>query len=247
MECFIVNGSDIATDLSSLVLRDDEAKHCARALRIRVGEQILATDLSGNCYKATLEAIDDLGKHGYEVRASIDQVLPRHNEPTLNVLLIQAVLHTSAKFEEIIERCCEIGVSGFTPISTTRVERPAIKADRIEKILRASCKQAQRAMKPIFAELSEFETALNAAVTDNRFIVLLHEAAPLEHSLNAVLTTRPSSHIALVVGPEGGFTEEEVSLARETYGAHIASMGTRRLRAETAAITAAAITLGFDR
>ncbi len=247
MECFIVNADDVSDEHSSLTLRGDEAKHCARALRIRVGEQILATDLIGKCYKATLEHIDDLGKQGYEVRATIDEVLPRHNEPNLNILLIQAVLHTPAKFEEIVERCTEIGISAFMPIKTTRVERPTIKVDRIEKILRAACKQAQRASKPTLSELSDFETALGAAVADKRTIVLLHETAKLEHSLNAVLVKEQSKNIALVIGPEGGFTEEEVSLARDTYGAHIASMGARRLRAETAAITAAAITLGFDR
>ena len=87
--------------------------------------------------------------------------------------------------------------------------------------------------------------ALLGAKKDERRIIFLHESAPRDNSLLKILTEKKNNKIALVIGPEGGFDETEVLLAQQA-GAHIASLGTRRLRAETAAIMAVSITMAGE-
>ncbi|HYM19887.1 MAG TPA: RsmE family RNA methyltransferase [Candidatus Kapabacteria bacterium] len=246
MECFIVGEDDVFASDKYLVLRGDEAHHAVKSLRIRQGETILATTLGGICYRAMLRSVEE-SKREITIRCEITETLAEHNEPSLDVVLLQAVLNQQSKFEEIVERCTEIGISGFVPVSSARVERPVIKRERIERILRSACKQAQRARIPSFGELVTIETALEHAKDQKRAIVVLHEGIAKEISLKYVLDKVSGKRIAIVIGPEGGFTEEEVSISQEAFGATAASLGPRRLHAETAAITASAITLSFDR
>lgn len=246
MECFIVVPLDVDTASGRLLLRDDEARHAARSLRMRVGEALLATDLEGTCYRCTIERMEEHGRQELFVHGVIDAVLPEFNESALDVELIQGILNQPSKFEEIVERCTEIGIKTFTPVMSERVERNNLKTDRLEKILRMGCKQSYRARKPILGEPASLEVALTAAREAGRTLILLHESAPADDTLSAVLACRKSDRISLVVGPEGGFTDAEVDAAASEHSAAIASLGARRLRAETAAIAASAITLSHE-
>jgi 16S rRNA (uracil1498-N3)-methyltransferase len=243
MECFIVTPEDVDTSRRELSLQGDEARHAARSLRMRVGESFIATDLQGCCYLATIMNIDEIGKHELIVRSAIDDVLPEHNEPTVSVELIQGILNQPSKFEEIIERCTEIGISVFTPIVSERVERNNLKRERLEKLLRTACKQAHRARMPLLQPVRSFDEALEAASSARKTLILLHEGADLSKSLRIASDANSGNGIALVIGPEGGFSDTEVELAQSKYSAFVASLGPRRLRAETAAFTASAIAL----
>lgn len=243
MECFIVTPEHVDISLRELSLHDDEARHAARSLRMRVGESFMATDLCGSCYLATITTIDELGKHELVVRATIDDVLPEHNEPTISVELIQGILNQPSKFEEIIERCTEIGICVFTPMVSERVERDNVKRDRLEKLLRSSCKQAHRARMPLLQRTQSFDEALETANRAGTVIILLHEGADLSKSIRSALGACSGSRLTLVIGPEGGFSDAEVERAVSKFGAIVASLGPRRLRAETAAFTASAIAL----
>lgn len=239
MECFIVEPTDVFGD--RLALRGDEAHHAARSLRIRVGETILATDLQGVCYSAVIRSIEEVGKREQVVEAEVVERLENFHEPSIELRLIQSILNQPSKFEEITERCTELGITSLAPIISERVERNNLKTDRIEKILRSACKQSHRARKPVLLEATSFDGGLAAAKTDGFVLILLHEAADINQSLRKVLDETKAAKIALVIGPEGGFSEAEVSLAQTKYQAMIASLGSRRLRAETAAIAAVAI------
>jgi 16S rRNA (uracil1498-N3)-methyltransferase len=134
----------------------------------------------------------------------------------------------------------ELGVTAIQPIVTERTEKRSPKLERSERVLRAALKQTKRSKLPHLGELSTLSEALSEAVKKGRDVYILHEAADPEHALLSQIQRRSGKAIALVVGPEGGFSDEEVSLAIE-LGAKVASLGTRRLRAETAAIAALAI------
>ncbi|HET9137134.1 MAG TPA: RsmE family RNA methyltransferase [Candidatus Kapabacteria bacterium] len=239
MECFIVEPTDVFGD--QLILQADEAHHAARSLRMKVGETILATDLQGNCYRATIESITEISKGEYSVECKIDQQLPDFHEPPIKLRLIQGILNQPSKFEEIAERCTELGIISLVPIISERVERVNLKTERLEKILCSACKQAHRARKPKLSDAVSFEESLKQAADEGNEIILLHEGASVNNSLRRALDETKGRQIALVIGPEGGFSEAEVSLARSNYQAMIASLGSRRLRAETAAIAAVAI------
>lgn len=237
MECLIVDPSDVSgTDLT---LRGEEAHHAVRVLRLRVGDRFLATDLVGHVYDAHVLEIREVGRREAEVSAAIDRDLPEFGEPARQVDLMIGYLAQPARWEFLVEKATELGVHAIVPISAERVERREFKPDRTERILRAAVKQTKRARMPKLGELSRLSEALEVAAQQGRALILLHESAPLQDRLIDAIST-VSGPLALIVGPEGGFSDEEV---REgiRQGAKVVSLGERRLRAETAAIAALTI------
>jgi 16S rRNA (uracil1498-N3)-methyltransferase len=228
MECFIVSLADV--DGSVLTLRGDEAHHALKSLRLREGDELLATNLEGTCYECRIAVID-----ASEVTCAIEQVLPEYGEPQKDILLIQAMIAQPARWEFLLEKATELGVTEIQPVITERTEQRHVRMDRIDRVLRAAVKQTKRARMPKLNEMTTFEQALHAAAVDFRENILFEEAAEVP------LAEVSGARLALVIGPEGGLTSGEILMAREQFGAHVASLGNRRLRAETAAIAALAI------
>jgi 16S rRNA (uracil1498-N3)-methyltransferase len=248
MECFIVRESDIYITTNTLILRGDEARHAVRVLRISEGEQLMATTLQGFCYRAKCRKSGQVSKNEWECECSIEEILPEHNEPEFDVQLIQGITQQQSKLEEIAEKVTELGVRSIAPIYSKRTEKRTINAERLERIIQTACKQTYRARMPMLNDITGLADALKHAKEEGRKMILLHESAPLEDSLTGILATLRQKKLSIIIGPEGGFEESEVFLASNEYGAAIASLGKRRLRAETAAVSAIAITmaLGFS-
>ncbi len=268
MECLIVDQSDVSEERRELVLRGDEAHHAGKVLRLRRGERFLATNLLGTCYECEFIQARQESKHEYSAIGSILKVLPDFSEPKNDVMLIQGMISQPSRWEFLLEKATEIGVRVIIPTSTARTERNDFKSERSERILRAAVKQTKRANKPWLltrtmptsgnlptagnppienpkgdrssSELSSLREALSEALREHRKIYMLHEAAPTENTLLAALAASPSNRLAVVVGSEGGFDDDEVAMALNEFGATIVSVSTRRLRAETAAIVALA-------
>ena len=116
MECFIVRESDIDVVTKSLVLRGDEARHAIRVLRLRIGEQLMATTLHGVCYLVTMERSEQINKIEWEAHCMIEEVLPEHNEPSIDIQLIQGIPQQQSRLEEIVEKVTEIGIRSIIPI-----------------------------------------------------------------------------------------------------------------------------------
>jgi len=176
---------------------------------------------------------------------SIDEVLPEHNEPVIDVRLVQGIPQQQSKFEEIAEKSTEIGIRSIYPIYSKRTEKKTINSDRLLRIVQTACKQSHRARMPELADVTTFEKALTLALQEGRSIIVLHESAPLEDMLSLALAKEKGNKIALFIGPEGGFDEAEIVLASRNFGARITSLGPRRLRAETAAVVAVSLALGI--
>jgi 16S rRNA (uracil1498-N3)-methyltransferase len=245
MECFIVRESDINLAAKTLVLRGDEGRHAVRVLRISQGEQLMATTLSGFCYRTKCIESGQPSKNEWECECSIEEILPEHNEPKNDIQLIQGITQQQSKLEEIAEKVTEIGVKSIVPIYSKRTEKRTANVERLERIIQTACKQTSRARVPRLHDVTSFSTALKNCKREGREIILLHESAPLENSLSKILP-RQNKAISLVIGPEGGFDESEVLLASGEFGATVASLGERRLRAETASIVAIAIAMAFS-
>jgi 16S rRNA (uracil1498-N3)-methyltransferase len=241
MECFIVDQQDVNEEERSLVLKGDEAHH-VRVLRIRTEEKVLVTNLLGTCYECELDSVSDKSTKEPEAVCHILGVLPSFGEPENNVMLIQALIAQPARWEWLLEKATELGVKVIQPITSERTERSNVNLGRAERILRAAVKQTKRANMPWLKELSSLEEALIVAVRDNRRIYLLHEATDASKRLDRELNGVGNDRLAIVVGPEGGFSDAEVAQAL-LLEAHPVSLGRRRLRAETAAIAALAIVI----
>ena len=245
MECFIVQKSDINLQLNSLVLRGEEARHAIRVLRIREGEKLLVTTLSGFCYRAKLTGCEQAAKNEWVAHCTIEEILPEHNEPNIDIELMQCIPQHQSKLEEIIEKITEIGISSISPIYSKRTEKKTFNFERLTRIIQNACKQTYRARMPKLSEIMSFEQGLTKAQSEGRKIILLHESAPLSDLLSKALQSNKHKKISLVVGPEGGFDDEEIVLANRNHGVQIASLGPRRLRADTAAVMAVSLALGI--
>lgn len=221
-------------------LPDDEAHHAARVLRKQPGDEIVVVDGAGGWYRVRLEQVDRR-----QVTGSIVAAQREVGEPRYRLRLGLAVLKNRNRFETFLEKAAELGVAEVVPLLTERTEKTGFKLQRAHNILLAAMKQCGRSRLVRLTDPQPLETVLHAAGADLR--LLCHEQAETDHAFAEHLRThRSATSIDVLIGPEGGFTDAEVEAARAA-GWSVASLGTRRLRAETAALTAAAgVALWWD-
>lgn len=232
----------------SFVLEGPEAYHVVKVLRLREGEEIELFDGKGGRYRGKIGAI-----RGDVVEGKIAETISaRQNGPAVGLDLYPALLKSS-RWEWLLEKGTELGVSAFHPVTTQRTivllheaERIRAKGDRWGKIVMAAAKQCGRAELPAVAEPKPLRDALSEA-QKNGLILFGWEGmagsaagSVLKEALK--LDGKRSLRVSLFVGPEGGFTAEEVELA-QSHDAILFGLGSSTLRGETAAISAATLVL----
>ncbi len=209
------------TSRALIELAGDELHH-ARVLRLREGEAVEVFDGRGTAFAGAME-----GPAGIRLGGA----LPSRESPR-PVHLAMSVIQLD-KFELVLQKATELGVASVTPLLTdrmeVRVERFRGKRERWLKILFEAVKQSGRAVIP----------ALHDAVAFDEAIARTGEKIVYDADETATATGPPGDAATLYIGPEGGFSPRELELAR-SHGAVFASLGPRRLRAETAAIVAVA-------
>ena len=240
MNRFFVSRSDIRGE--QVVLGGRQAHQIRNVLRMKPDERIIVLDNTGFEYEVVLT---DVGKG--KVVGRIDSRHADAGEPQVRLTLYQSLLPRD-KFELVLQKCTEIGISQFVPVITQRsIVRDADtvtskKLTRWRRIITEAAEQSHRGRIPDLSLPVQFEEALSQL---NAFDCCLI-ASPQEQqmSLQKALSgaKQELQNVALLIGPEGGFTEQEVSLAVNA-GARPVSLGPRILRTETAAIVAAALVL----
>jgi 16S rRNA (uracil1498-N3)-methyltransferase len=217
-----------------IVLTGDEARHAVRVLRIAPGEHITVSDGRG----AVVEAV--VADAGSEL---IAEVRARRSDPPPSPSLhVFHAIPKAGKLDLVVQKLTELGVDVVTPFHAERSvarwdeRKSAEQTRRLATIAREAAKQSRRTwlmdVRPP-AELARID------VPETTFV--LHEATPTR--LRERHPEEPPATIGLVVGPEGGLTEEEVSSLAER-GAIPVSLGPLILRTETAALAAAVVLLG---
>jgi len=215
-------------------LQPDQAHHLRHVLRLRAGTEVEIFDGTGRDYTGVIEFGGGVARivalHELEVRGCDGPIL------TLAVALIK-----SDRFELVLQKATELGVDAFVPLLTRhcKARLPALKIaprlDRWKSIIREACKQCRRSTIPEIRAPLEFERWLDDDAYRGYERYLLHAEAP-----QPPLVPPPAGRIILCIGPEGGWHEAEVAAA-EKGGWKIFRLGDRIMRAETAAIAAAAL------
>jgi 16S rRNA (uracil1498-N3)-methyltransferase len=220
-------------------LTGDQAAHLARVLRAEPG-QIYDIVANGFLHRAEITAVSD-----NEVLFTLHEELEA--DAALPIHLLLAVFKFD-HFEWAIEKATELGVARITPILARRTEKhlalaAAKRADRWRRIALESSKQSRRTDIPEIHDPISLAPALQAETTDLR--ILLSETEQ-QTTLSTALSTasRPTGYesvaLSIAIGPEGGWTPEEMSLFT-THAWTSVTLGSRILRAETAAIAVIAI------
>jgi len=212
-------------------LSGEEFHHAVKVLRKKVGDSLAAVDGLGNCYEGRIEDISSL-----QLKVRIDSKTRNTGEPELFLTLAQAVPKGS-HFDWVVEKGTELGVSAFQPILTKySLIDPSSRIERWRHKALSAMKQCGRSRCPEILPPVEFVRILEEAFNIPAFIA--HESFQGNFEADFYALLKSSARAIVFIGPEGGFNQNEIELAVEN-GVHPISLGSRRLRSETAGIVAA--------
>ena len=217
------------------ILAPDEAAHLVRVLRLGVGAEIDVFDGRGCMFHAT---VVELARAG--VRATIHGPSPAAPEPALRVTLVISVLKGD-KMDDVVRDAAMMGVAAIQPVMSARSEvglaalRRGHRTERWTRIAIASVKQCGRAVVPAIGEPVALDAWIARRSTEQ--ILVLRE--PSRGSPRRLRDVEPSAAAQLLIGPEGGWSDQECD-GFEAAGFHPVSLGGRTLRADAAPIVALA-------
>lgn len=231
---FFVNPEDIQD--KKIIIRGEEVNHIKNVLRMKIGEEIAVSNgVDGKEYRCEIEHM------GEEVTCKLRFVKEEEVELPSKVYLFQG-LPKADKMELIIQKAVELGVYQVIPVSTKRSivkldeKKEKNKLQRWQEIAKAAAKQSKRKIIP---EISSVMTLKQALAMTNQIpvkIIPYELAEGMEDTRKVMESLKPGQDIAFFIGPEGGFDEEEIMLAKDS-GVIPITLGKRILRTETAGLT----------
>ena len=216
-------------------LEGAEAGHIARSLRMKIGEALTVSDSKGTDFNCVISGIT-----ADRVELEIKEVKRSESEPDISVTLCTCLLKGD-KFESVIRHSVELGVAEIMPIlSTNCVSRPDAKSlkskgERWQKIANEAAGQCGRGILPTVLNTTEL-SAFAKTIPDYDLVLFFYEVGgePLGET---IWENDTAKKIAVITGPEGGFTAKEAEML-SAAGAKTISLGKRILRAETAPLAA---------
>lgn len=217
---------DLLTD--TYRLSEEESKHCVRVLRLTEGEKLFLVDGKGLFCEAVIISANPKAcilnvtnrKSNYAKR---DYQLTIGVAPTKNI----------DRYEWFLEKATEIGIDIVIPLLSRYSERKEIKPERLEKVMVSAMKQSIKAYLPILNPMQTFKKTISNPFSGQKFIAHCYEGEkPLLRDV-----VEKGKDVLILIGPEGDFSTEEVELAI-SEGFIPVSLGTSRLRTETAALAA---------
>jgi 16S rRNA (uracil1498-N3)-methyltransferase len=236
---------------SQLMLPEGPSTHIARVLRLRAGAALTLFDGRGGEFEATILAVE---KRGVRVQLGVHHAIER--EAPVAVRLLQCVIRAE-RMDFIVQKATELGVAAIVPIQSrhgvVRLDESAMQRRQRhwQAIATGACEQCGRNRIPeLHAPLSfevactgEGEAVAAGAAVQARLLLDPTAARSLAQTLESP-PLKPLTAVSVMIGPEGGFGDDEIALARE-HGFQICSLGPRVLRAETAPIAALAVIQGL--
>lgn len=216
----------------TVILNEEQSRHIARSLRMRVGDMITLSAGNGTDYGCIIEEIT-----AKEVTLRVCYEQANNSEPSVKVHLYQGV-PKGDKFEDIIQKCTELGISEITPVLTKRsISRPDEKSarkkqERYQKIALEAAQQSGRGVVPQINKMTDLKKA--SEQDESQLKILFYEGGgePLKEIISSDFES-----VSVYIGPEGGFEENEVDIIKAAGGT-VATLGKRILRTQTAPVAA---------
>lgn len=209
-------------------------------LRLKPADTVILLDNSGFEYESEIRSFEK-----NTVTFRILSKKKNENEPAVQITLYQALPKKMELFELVLQKGTEIGVKKFVPLITERTERQALsKKDRLLRILKEATEQSGRGIIPKLTEPIAFENVIAKWEKGSASLAYLFDSSgkPFSH---VMLSLSKHDAINIFTGPEGGFSPEEITKAKEK-GVSVVSLGPRTLRTETAGIVIPALFLLSD-
>ncbi len=215
-------------------LNEEESKHCVRVLRLTMGDHIVLIDGKGGLYDAEI-TLDHpkrcevkiitkkkgVGKRSYQLHLAI--------APTKNM----------DRLEWFAEKATEIGIDELSLLNCQHSERVVVKNERLEKVLISAMKQSVKAYLPKLNEIIDIKKFITESkeFKGQKFIAHCHDTMNEDEDIHLKKQYHPKQNALILIGPEGDFSADEVRFAVKN-GFQEISLGSSRLRTETAALTA---------
>lgn len=234
MRRFFVDGEYAVDDV--VALKEADSRHFTKVLRGETGDEIQIV-AGERVFAATVT------ETGAVVRARLTAALESYSEAPIDLYLLQGIAK-GERMDLVIQKGVELGVKAIIPIAFERCvvqlkgAKAADKQKRWQKIAESAAKQCGRQRITEIMPVSSLAEALARLPKDAKLIMPWEEAEDV--TLKKILQSAEPQNAAVIIGPEGGLTEQEVAAARKA-GAEVVTLGKRILRTETAAIVVCAI------
>jgi 16S rRNA (uracil1498-N3)-methyltransferase len=218
-------------DLSSdtFTLNEEESRHCSKVLRLGLGDVVHLIDGRGGLFEAEISAISKKNVQLKVVRKQSEFGKRNHHlhiaiAPTKNI----------DRLEWFLEKATEIGIDEITPLICDRSERKIVKEERLDKVITSAVKQSLTAYHPLLNQATTFSDLMKREFVGERLIA--HCIDDSAKQFISDMVSKYQSYLVLI-GPEGDFTPAELNAALQN-GFKPVTLGTTRLRTETAALAA---------
>ncbi len=220
-----------------VLLPEEEAHHALKVLRLNVGARVILTDGARGVYEAVIEEAD---RGTQTLVARLGQRLP-DCEAKARVTLFQGV-PKAGKMELIVQKCTELGVDAIQPVRMTRCvpepeRNPEKNLARLNRVAREAAKQCCRGAIPEVCPAQPLKSLESVLSSFDVLLVPWEDAGSRSRRIADVITSGFEGTAAVVIGPEGGMTAEEVDFLRACGGVPV-TLGPRILRTETAGMAA---------
>jgi 16S rRNA (uracil1498-N3)-methyltransferase len=216
-----------------VTLDEDTSRHVVQVLRMKEGDGINLTDGKGHIFSSKISSAHK--KHSTVSVISVDTAV----QPLPKSVIGISLLKNTARFEWFLEKATELGITEIVPLMCSRTEKEKFRADRMKNILVSAMLQSQQSWLPVLHQPVSFELlfAMEEVVNaDGKFIA--HCANTEKKVLKDAI--QMAGNRILLIGPEGDFTNEEIAFAIDNKFVPV-SLGTTRLRTETAGMVGAVI------
>ena len=204
-----------------IVIDEIDSKHITRSFRKNIGDIVKITNGTG--YLCNAEIVE-MGK---KIKVKIKSI-EKFESSIYSVHIAISPLKNTSRFEWFVEKATELGVNQITPLLCKYSEKKKVNIDRLDRILISSLKQSNQFFKPIINSIKDFEDFI-INNEDEKLMANLKTS----NKINGQLFNQ--KNICLMIGPEGGFSNQEIELAKK-HNIKQVTLGKSRLRSETAAI-----------
>jgi len=212
-------------DDKELRLSEEESRHVVKVLRKSIGEKLYFTDGKGMFLTGEIITTD---KKNTTVKIIKKEKKRKNHNYSLHIAI--APTKNMDRFEWFLEKSTEIGIDEITPIICSNSERKIIKIERCNRILKSAMKQSLKFYLPKLNEPIMFKDFIQKKYEGQKYIAHCQEYKKIK-------LKKENTRMHIMIGPEGGFSEEEIRMATEKNFSHI-SLGNSRLRTETAGLVA---------
>ena len=211
------------------ILNEEESRHCMKVLRLAIGDTVHLIDGRGGLYEA--EIVSE-SKRNVTLRVLKTTTAYQKRNHSLHIAV--APTKNIDRLEWFLEKATEIGIDQITPLICDRSERRIVKEDRLNKVITSAVKQSLQAYHPVLNEAVDYNSFISKQSADYKMIAHCIDGEP-RNFISEI--SAPGKSYLILIGPEGDFSPNEITLALQNDFKPL-TLGNTRLRTETAALAA---------